>query len=172
MKFKNGCGKIETELQYSTKTRPVRDQIYSYFVKYLENGVTYKTSLYRPVRSSDISTFSNQQFGWKYFSESQLLNTYFGQKWCKPKVRASFKDVCHSCPYSHIAISMSYLGQPHNCHKPLNPKVCKCSSCGQANFSSMESGLYIDGIELSLPLEPDLKIKAIPSELSRIGCQH
>ena len=63
MKFKNGCGKIETELQYSTKTRPVRDQIYSYFVKYLENGVTYKTSLYRPVRSSHISTFSNQQFG-------------------------------------------------------------------------------------------------------------
>ena len=63
MKFKNGCGKIETELQYSTKTRPVCDQIYSYFVKYLENGVTYKTSLYRPVRSSDISTFSNQQFG-------------------------------------------------------------------------------------------------------------
>ena len=63
MKFKNGCGKFETELQYSTKRRPVRDQIYSYFVKYLENGMTYKTSLYRPVRSSDISTYSNQQFG-------------------------------------------------------------------------------------------------------------
>ena len=62
MKLKNGCGKLEPELQYSTKGRPVRDQIYSYFVKYLENGVTYKTSLYRPVRSSDISTYSNQQF--------------------------------------------------------------------------------------------------------------
>ena len=63
MVFKNGCGKIEAELQYSTKTRPVRDQIYPYFVEYLENGVKYKTSLYRPVKSSDIPTFSNQQFG-------------------------------------------------------------------------------------------------------------
>ena len=73
MKLKNGCGKLEPELQYSTKGRPVRDQIYSYFVKYLENGVTYKTSLYRPVGSSDISTYSNQQFDWKYFSESQRI---------------------------------------------------------------------------------------------------
>ena len=63
MKFKSGCGKIETELWYSMKTRPVRDKIYPFFVKYLENGVTYRTSLYRPVRSSDNPTFSNQQFG-------------------------------------------------------------------------------------------------------------
>ena len=63
MIFKNGCGKIETELQYSTKTRPVRDQIYPYFVEYLENGATYKKSIHRPVKSSNIPTFSNQQFG-------------------------------------------------------------------------------------------------------------
>ena len=62
MKFKNGCGKFETEPQYSMKRRPVCDQIYSYIVKYLENGVTYKTNPYRLVRSSDISTYSNQQF--------------------------------------------------------------------------------------------------------------
>ena len=63
MNIINGCGKIETELQYSTKTRPVRDHIYQYPVKYLENGLTYKTSIYRPVRSSDISNYSNQQLG-------------------------------------------------------------------------------------------------------------
>ena len=63
MVFKNGCEKIEAELQYSTKTRPVREQIYPYFVKYLENGVTNRNSICRPVKSSDIPTFSNQQLG-------------------------------------------------------------------------------------------------------------
>ena len=118
MKLKNGCGKLEPELQYSTKGRPVRDQIYSYFVKYLENGVTYKTSLYRPVRSSDISTYSNQQFGWKYFSESQLSSTYIGQKWCKPPPCGHYRPnhVTVWCPAYSRPKSSTYISSIHETH--------------------------------------------------------